>query len=269
MTFNQLVDEGLIVCSSCRSNQIESGNGKLTCQVCNRDYVVEEGVLFTLPKLMHSPLSGIVSRTFNSPRIYNKLIAVKWWVMGLFGARDAMLGIDDLVNTKSVLDIGCGPSLSLPSTEISTEFISRYVGVDFSAAFLKEARRSNPDEKFDFIECDAGLLPFADESFDVVIAAFTIHHVPHEPSLVINEMFRVARESVIIFDHIVNKNVVIAKIQIAYWRFFDGGFHYQNEKQWAAALNGRNLVRRLRTGALGRHVIKEAYAKNRVLSEET
>jgi SAM-dependent methyltransferase len=262
MTFNQLIKDGLLVCSSCRSNQIKSGIGKLTCEVCNQDYVVEEGVLITLPKLTNSRVFGIVSRTFNSPRIYNKLISLKWWVMGLFGARDAMLGIEDLVNTKSVLDVGCGPNLNLPSTEISTGSISRYVGVDFSAAFLKEARRSNPDEKFDFIECDAGLLPFADESFDVVIAAFTIHHVPHEPSVVIDEMFRVARDSVIIFDHVVNKNVIIAKIQKLYWRFFDGGFHYQNEKQWAAALNGRSLVRSLRTGAIGKHVIKVAYAKN-------
>jgi len=95
-----------------------------------------------------------------------------------------------------------------------------------------------------------------------VIAAFTIHHVPHEPSVVIDEMFRVARDSVIIFDHVVNKNVIIAKIQKLYWRFFDGGFHYQNEKQWATALNGRSLVRSLRTGAIGKHVIKVAYAKN-------
>lgn len=49
------------------------------------------------------------------------------------------------------------------------------------------------------LQASGNALPFADSSFDAVCEISTLHHVPN-PSLVLAEMLRVARRSVIIVD---------------------------------------------------------------------
>ena len=49
-------------------------------------------------------------------------------------------------------------------------------GVDVSEEMLVHARRTVPEADFSWY--DGGKLPFADQSFDVVVAVCVLHHIP-------------------------------------------------------------------------------------------
>jgi SAM-dependent methyltransferase len=70
-------------------------------------------------------------------------------------------------DVNSVLDLGCGAGRH---TKVLYE---RWwtVGLDLSMALLKEARRESPDAPY--VRADMRELPFADESFDLVVNLFT------------------------------------------------------------------------------------------------
>lgn len=261
MTIQNLILTGQLRCNNCFKALTELPEPHLISCSCGKNYVIENEILFTFPQFMKEHPIGFMAKTFARPSMYRKLIDLKWKTMGLLGIHDKMLGISEFVLDKSVLELGCGPDLDLPSTELKLDLPQSYVGLDFSSSFVSSARTQNPSSTFDFVQADAGSLPFGDNSFDVVIAAFTIHHVPHNPQQVIDEMFRVARNTVIIFDHIRSDSLIVGRLQMLYWRFVDGGYHYQTELQWSRSLRDRVPIASLRTGALGKHVIKMAFRK--------
>jgi SAM-dependent methyltransferase len=86
-----------------------------------------------------------------------------------------------------VLDLACGPG---PVTAALVGRGALPVGLDFSPAMLTLARGAHPGLRFE--EGDAERLPFADGSFDGVVANFGIHHVPC-PIRALREAHRVLR----------------------------------------------------------------------------
>jgi SAM-dependent methyltransferase len=83
-----------------------------------------------------------------------------------------------------VLDIGCGPGFYLAKVmEIAPG--SHAVGIDLSFGMAAEARTLAPTTVG-----DAQTLPFASDTFDVVIAAHMLYHVPNVDSAV-RELARV------------------------------------------------------------------------------
>ena len=86
-----------------------------------------------------------------------------------------------------VLDLACGPGLVAVA---AVERRALPVGLDFSSAMLALARADHPG--IPFTEGDAEALPFADGSFDAVVANFGIHHVP-DPALALCEACRLLR----------------------------------------------------------------------------
>lgn len=68
------------------------------------------------------------------------------------------------------------------------------VGVDFSHPLLK---RSPPGSRR--VQADAALLPFADDSFDMVLESNFLHHVP-DPETVLDEMVRVSRRHIVLVE---------------------------------------------------------------------
>ena len=261
MTLRNLIFNGQLRCPSCLAIFTELPNPLLISCSCGKRYVIDNEILFTTPEVVNEKTSGFMAKTFAKPSMYRKLIDLKWRTMGFLGIHDKMLGISEYISNKSILEVGCGPDLDLPSSELKLDLLKSYVGLDFSSSFVSSARTQNPGSTFDFVQADAGNLPFDDDSFDVVIAAFTIHHVPHDPQLVLDEMFRVARDTVIIFDHIRSDSSIVGRLQMLYWRVIDGGFHYQTDDQWSRSLRNRRPIASLRTGALGKHVIKQAFSK--------
>jgi len=83
-----------------------------------------------------------------------------------------------------LLDVGCGPgevltTLATLAPEIET------TGLDVDAAMIDRAERkahrlvrSGSSRRPTFVVADAASMPFADESFDVVVSSYAVHHWP-------------------------------------------------------------------------------------------
>lgn len=82
---------------------------------------------------------------------------------------------------SEVLDLGCGNGL--PIARALVERGHRVTGVDISAAQVARARRAVPGARF--LLADALELELPEESFDAVVSAFVLGHVPRadQPAL--------------------------------------------------------------------------------------
>ncbi len=124
----------------------------------------------------------------------------------VFFARRKVDVLEDIVRPAlgslqgvSLLDVGCG-------TGTTDRFLAPRVrslhGVDISEEMLAKAQRNVPAAQFSWY--DGEKLPFADETFDVVLAICVLHHVPMSKRFkVVNEMVRVTRPEgiVAVFEH--------------------------------------------------------------------
>jgi ubiquinone/menaquinone biosynthesis C-methylase UbiE len=105
------------------------------------------------------------------------------------GFTDALLDAVRVEAGIEVLDLACGPGLV---AGVARGRGAIATGLDFSAAMVAIARATHPGIRFE--EGDAEALPFADGSFDRVVANFGIHHVP-DPVRALSETLRVLRPS--------------------------------------------------------------------------
>ena len=87
----------------------------------------------------------------------------------------------------SVLDIGCGAG---NSTKKISETGANVIGIDFSEKMINEAKSAHSG--IIFKQSDAENIPLKDNSIDVVIANFIVHHLP-EPNKVFKEINRVLK----------------------------------------------------------------------------
>ncbi len=90
---------------------------------------------------------------------------------------------------KNILDIGCGNGNIIKMLE--TQRPGHYYGVDLSSEMIKEAEK-RVSKKVVLKLADVVSLPFADESFDILICNASFHHY-EEPEKAISEMNRVLR----------------------------------------------------------------------------
>jgi SAM-dependent methyltransferase len=84
-----------------------------------------------------------------------------------------------LARGERVLELGCGPG-NLWRARGGLPPGLRVTLTDLSPGMAEEARRRIEDVEtpFTYTSCDAQLLPFPDERFDVVIANHMLYHVP-------------------------------------------------------------------------------------------
>jgi ubiquinone/menaquinone biosynthesis C-methylase UbiE len=96
----------------------------------------------------------------------------------------------------SVLDIGCGTGLVARAIARHSGFTGSVAGIDLSAQLVAAATRLAAEEgvaaRATFQRGDARHLPFADASFDAVVAHTLISHVPG-PLAVLQEAARVLK----------------------------------------------------------------------------
>lgn len=108
---------------------------------------------------------------------------------------------------QKILEIGVGPGSTLEYYPPNTYL----VGIDISAAMIQRARekaqRLNSGSHFDFFVMDACHLEFADNTFDVVMAAYVITTVC-DPHQVCREMLRVVKPGgqIIAVNHTRSRN---------------------------------------------------------------
>jgi SAM-dependent methyltransferase len=241
-----------LICPACGSPLTDTQNPvQIVCGNCSHVFPFWNGI--PIFSVLDSPRrsASVMESTFKHPTRYQKLVNVKRLIY-----KDKVLGIEDYMNGKDVLDVGCGPSLAFEHLEYSASLTRSLVGVDVSLPFVDSARRENPDDKFTFLVAQADRLPFPDKSFDTTIASYLLHHAAPEPSIVLKELLRVTKNHVIIFDHIKSAGPLRGVIQQLYWNIFDGGCHYQTKSQWDTTTGNLNVVRTLRTGAIFGHVYK-------------
>ncbi len=89
------------------------------------------------------------------------------------------------------LDVGCGTG-ALTAAVLAHADPLGVVGVDPSEGFLDSARARIIDPRSDFRTGDALALPFADNSFDVVVSGLALNFVP-DPGRALTGFARVAR----------------------------------------------------------------------------
>jgi arsenite methyltransferase len=110
--------------------------------------------------------------------------------------REEYLDLLDIRPGERVLDAGCGSGVVTRAIARRVAPGGRVVGLDPSPAFLEIAKRhadeSGVGSTIEWRAADCRALPFADGSFDAVIAATVLAHVPGAEQA-LGEMARVTR----------------------------------------------------------------------------
>jgi ubiquinone/menaquinone biosynthesis C-methylase UbiE len=111
-------------------------------------------------------------------------------------ARETYLTLLDISAGERVLDVGCGSGAVTRDIARRVGERGLAVGLDPSSELLAVARglaeRAGLGDRVEFREGDARRLPFPDGSFDVVVCATVLSHVP-EGEAAIPELVRVLR----------------------------------------------------------------------------
>ena len=98
--------------------------------------------------------------------------------------------IRPVVRHKTVLELATGTGLIAKHIVIAAAHIE---ATDASAETIAEAKRDNRSEKLYFSVQDMFCLPYAEESFDVVIVSNALHIVP-QPEKALQEIKRVLKD---------------------------------------------------------------------------
>lgn len=94
--------------------------------------------------------------------------------------------------TDRALDVCCGPGLVACALAPSVEHVT---GVDITPLMIEQAGRLQSRlglNNMDWRVADVSALPFADESFSIVLSRYAFHHLL-DPARVLREMVRVSR----------------------------------------------------------------------------
>ncbi len=132
-------------------------------------------------------------------------------------ARISDLTIDALKwNGLRVLDVGCGDG------EYTFELYRRgnpseITGIDLSPAAIAAATERVSNEAITFSVCSGSLLPFPDDSFDVVHLRGVLHHMEN-PMRAVAEAFRVAQRVLIVEPNGWNPRLKCIEVLSSYHR---------------------------------------------------
>ena len=132
-------------------------------------------------------------------RVYNVL--ARWPMRGVY-RRIAQEVAAMAPKRGAVLDVGTGPGVLLVELAQRRADLT-LTGVDLSADMVALAQRNlaKVADRASARVADVASLPFADESFDLVVSSFSLHHW-EEPEAAVAELARVLRPggALVIYD---------------------------------------------------------------------
>lgn len=167
----------LMRCVECGTTQVGLRDATLVCADCGHQWRMVDGIYDLRPR---SPLP--------LPAMYLDRHYLTWQ-QRLAAAQDYFYGSGGVVRWVQnaghrvvnrwsdwpkdavILDLGCGDGAHRPFLE-STENV---IGLDIDQASLRKLRDRHPD--FFVVRGDAGRLPFADGTIDVVLSLYNLEHV--------------------------------------------------------------------------------------------
>ena len=105
--------------------------------------------------------------------------------------KDAYAEVCSLIREKAagkkVLEVCTGTGLIAKEVADVTEYM---YAIDYSPKMIEQAKKGSYSEKLEFVTGDALMLPFSDESFELVIISNSLHIMP-EPEKALAEIKRV------------------------------------------------------------------------------
>lgn len=113
-------------------------------------------------------------------------------VPGHFDAMQILIKLSEVCQNDTVLDVACGPGM------VACEFAKHaghVTGIDITPAMIEQAEKLQNELKLKNIAWavgDAVPLPYADNSFSLVITRYSFHHLL-APEKALAEMIRVCR----------------------------------------------------------------------------
>ena len=174
-----------------RANSAGGGRAALVCSACDRRYLVHDDIpdLF-LGQDRPDDFLEVESRQWDDQahRYDDKRTQDARYMAGVQAAVRAL----QVRPGEMVLDAACGTGLTIRS------YLSpnvRVVGLDLSLASLHQLRRRLNGDRVDLVRGELSRLPFGDATFDRVLCANAMQHIPDvdQRRLCISELARVAR----------------------------------------------------------------------------
>ena len=133
-------------------------------------------------------------------------------VVSDIGRRRAVEHINSLLPGTRVLETGVGTGLALPMYAGHLQV----TGVDISPDMLERARERSKHAaaRVELIPCDAGAMPFEDNTFDVATAMYIMSVVP-DPQAVLREMWRTLKPGgeIVIVNHFASTGSVLSLLE--------------------------------------------------------
>lgn len=134
--------------------------------------------------------------------------------------------IGEEVKRKNVLELATGTGLIAKNI---VRYAHQIEATDFSSKMIEEAEKGNHSSKLHFSVQDACSLPYANDSFDVVIISNALHIMP-EPERALREIRRVLKpDGVLIAPTFTHGNMGFWK-RVLSKGMGTAGFHV--EKKW-------------------------------------
>jgi len=239
-------------CPKCKMDlDINLKEEKYQCGHCTFHGEIVNNIPVFVPQERTKIKKGIGESIFRLPRFYTLFVAMKRLIY-----KDTVLGINEFIAGCDVLDAGCGPSIQKEYLEYSPQHAKTLTGIDSSLPFVEATKAENIGPQYLFLAGNITEIPFKDKSFDTSIVSFVIHHVPENPQKVFEELARVTKKHIVVFDHLRSENFFKNIIQTLYWNIFDGGCNYLNNTEWKEIFKQFKVIKHISTGAIFGHVVK-------------